>query len=1056
MVRVNPPQSETLNPQPPRFSDDAVRLRHEEIRRGLARSNTFTVAALVAAIAFALVAVFFAGQAHRNAQEARAATGQATEELWRSQLAQAQALRWSGKVGRRAESLQAIQNAVRIRPSPELRDEAIAALALVDVAAGEFWQPMPSRIEAVGFSATGQYYAWGDGAGQVELYRSKDHEPLGNFALSNRLVMSLDFSPEGHHLAARFSGGAVRVWSINEGKIVFELNSVLDSFSEHSVHFHPHEQWLLVTETSGRVRMIDTRTWQTVASLEAGDAVATLAFNRDGTRLALAGTNCVTIWDVATRQPQHELKLPEAAEAVTDLAWHPGGDSLATAHADGTITRLNTRDGASQTIKAHTMVITRLMFDPRGDVLVSTSWDGTTRFWDGRTGRPLLTTQTGYALAFDSTGHRLFYFKERLGIGTWDYQATTGFARLAVPIGITDRILGVDFSPDGRWLAGTTTEGVHLWQRETGEHAAFVALTNTQRAAFLTNNESLVVSTSQGLYETRLTNAPGAGRVTLSDPNVVPGTEGRGFWLGFITPGEPRWFAAAAPTRIATVNLDSLATLKQVLWRGPRRAATVSPDGRFIATSAWKGGGTHVWDTQLGQHITTLGDDGGLAWFSPNGRRLAVGASTEFLFYDTRTWQCATRLKRDVVSALSGILAFSADGACIALTHGVRQVQLLTSDAKTVRANLNAPHPERITALGFNQQGTLLAASTDNREIQLWDLEVLQTELRALGLNWEDAAPASPSSSHTGTARPPTWVQPSAVGFSAAGACLAGLFAFYSLRHHRRLIGAYAEVEAIAADNRRELKSAQSQLFHSEKMKALGTLAAGIAHDFNNLLSIIRMAGQLIQRELRPTGHAKQNLEDIEQAAVQGKSIVRSILGYSREPGDPNKPYSVNAVVGETLAMLSKQFLSGIVLTLELAPETPAVCGDKSRLEQILLNLIVNASEAMQGQGKMTLTVRPRTDGRARILPPRPAAAYVELIVRDLGPGIPPEVLPRIFEPFFTTKQSGSEHGTGLGLTTVYSIAQQDRLGLDVETASGQGTSFRVLLPVGSPPPVNA
>lgn len=96
----------------------------------------------------------------------------------------------------------------------------------------------------------------------------------------------------------------------------------------------------------------------------------------------------------------------------------------------------------------------------------------------------------------------------------------------------------------------------------------------------------------------------------------------------------------------------------------------------------------------------------------------------------------------------------------------------------------------------------------------------------------------------------------------------------------------------------------------------------------------------------------------------------------------------------------------------------------------------------------MTLIVRPRTEGRARVLSPRPAAEYVELIVRDYAPGIAPEILPRIFEPFFSTKQSGTQHGTGLGLTTVYNIAQQDGLGLDVESVAGQGTSFRVLLPV--------
>ncbi|MCX6929962.1 MAG: WD40 repeat domain-containing protein, partial [Verrucomicrobia bacterium] len=767
------------NPLPGGLSDEEVQRRHEEIRRGLARSNTVTAFAFLISIVFALVAVFYAFQAHRHAQSARAATTRATEELWNSQLAQARALRWSGKVGRRREGLQAIQNAARIRPSPELHDEAIASLALMDVEPDEFWQPMPTRVEAVGFSSDLECYAWGDGAGRVEVFRTQGRELLGSFTLSNRMVMSLDFSPDHRYLAARFAGGAVRVWDVDAAKRVLELDAPLDAFNAHSVRFHPRESWLLVTAAPGVV-VVDTRTWQAVAPLEVSGEVSAQTFNRDGTRLGLAVERQIEIWDFATRRLLQVVAMEEMEpdDEMTDLAWHPGGNLLAAAHDDGRITVVDVRSSERQTFKAHTMVVTRVMFDPRGEVLVSTSWDGTTRFWDARSGRPLLTTQAGYASAFDTTGQRLLYFKERLGVGAWKYEAATGFSRLVVPIGNSDRILGVDFSPDGQWLSGTTKEGVHLWFRGTGEHTAFVALTNTERAAFLTNSQSLVVSTRQGFYETRLTNAAVDAGVSLSEPQVLPGTEGQGFWLGFITPGQPRWFASAAPTRIAAVNLDATASLTQYLWRGPRRAATISPDGRFVATSAWKGGGTHVWDTQLGRQIATLGDEGGLAWFSPDGRRLAVGASTEFLFYDTSTWKCSTRVERDVVSALSGILAFSTDAQRIALTHGIRQVQLLGADAQMVLANFNAPHPERITWLSFNQDGRLLAASTDNREIQLWDLECLRRELAALGLDYESAGQSASSSSRVETAGKASFLQPSrALWVSGAGMCLAVLFA---------------------------------------------------------------------------------------------------------------------------------------------------------------------------------------------------------------------------------------------------------------------------------------
>lgn len=164
--------NDDLTPKPPRLPDEEIQRRHDRIRRGLARSNTVTAVAFFISIGLALVAVFHALQAHRHARSAQAATMRAKEELWNSQLAQARALRWSDKVGRRREGLQAIRDAVRIRPSSELRDEAIATLALMDLGPGEFWQPMPANVEAIGCSADMKCYAWGDSQGRVEVFRT--------------------------------------------------------------------------------------------------------------------------------------------------------------------------------------------------------------------------------------------------------------------------------------------------------------------------------------------------------------------------------------------------------------------------------------------------------------------------------------------------------------------------------------------------------------------------------------------------------------------------------------------------------------------------------------------------------------------------------------------------------------------------------------------------------------------------------------------------------------------------------------------------------------------
>ena len=161
------------------------------------------------------------------------------------------------------------------------------------------------------------------------------------------------------------------------------------------------------------------------------------------------------------------------------------------------------------------------------------------------------------------------------------------------------------------------------------------------------------------------------------------------------------------------------------------------------------------------------------------------------------------------------------------------------------------------------------------------------------------------------------------------------------------------------------------------------------------------------------------------------------------------------AALSETVALLGKKFLSGIVLKFDVAPDLPRVRGARGRLEQIILNLVVNAAEAMNGHGTLRLAGGwVYSSSAPLVLQPRPAKRYIELLVSDSGPGIPEEVLPRIFEPFFTTKNAGATPGTGLGLSTVYTMAEQDGLGLGVETREGRGTTFRILIPLGATSPV--
>ena len=1037
------------------LTDRQLRRRHEEIRRGLARSNTATVVALIITVGLAGVATFYAFVAEEHAAAASEAHAQRTEELWNAQLARARALRLSGKVGRRQESLQAIAQAVSIRPSPELRDEAIATLALVDIQPGTFWPHASPQVNAYGISPRLNFHALGSLSGAVDVFSSSDKPPLLHFGRTNQALFSIDFSQDEQLVAARWDSGAIEVWNLAERRRVFDGLYPQPTPSSHSVAFHPNSRLIAVACADDTIRLINLESAQEEATLATEGRAWTVAFDGEGRRLAAGVGRSILLFDAITRR---KLTTLQAGEPVGRLAWHPDGNLLAVGAPNGRVVLVDARTGQFKTIGSHTHHIINVLFHPAGGLLASASWDGTTRFWDARSGRPLLATHSGYAWIFDPAGRRMGFFREGKGVGDWLVERDAVYETASLPLGIHHEVLAIDLSDDGALLAATTLESFHLLECRTGRELDSRKWARSDGVAFAENGHALLLSSETGLHRVPLHRNPETHALHFGQAELLSSSPREAFGHAYVCYGERRRFGAEGSSHAAVVDLEppyAVRTLPVTHWHN---AATVSPDGRLLCLSRWKGHGTQVWNLDTQRQVVTLPDEGGTSLFSPDGRWLLIGTSAEYLFYDTATWQVARRLPRDSSSALTGLVAFSPDSRLLATTHTLRQVRLVAPSTGETLATLDSPTQERITALSFSGDGSVLAASTDSSEIQVWNLRDLRQRLGAMRLDWEDNAPAAAlveaghGHAFAGSGTPAFFRYRGALLFSVPGAVLALVFALYSIFHHRKLVEAYAAVEAMAATRRQQLETAQAQLLQSQKMKALGTLAAGVAHDFNNLLSIIRMSGQLVARQVKPTGVTKENLDAIDHAVSEGKGIVRSILGYSRRPTDSGAAYSVNGAVSETLSMLSKQFLGGIVLTLELDKDTPLVRGDQTRLEQVLLNLIVNAADAMQGTGKLLIRVRPQAAAPVGVLQARAASRYAEVAVRDSGPGISPEVLPRIFEPFFTTKQAGAERGTGLGLTTVYTIAQQDGWGLAVETGAGAGTTFQVWLPAEKAP----
>ena len=265
-----------------------------------------------------------------------------------------------------------------------------------------------------------------------------------------------------------------------------------------------------------------------------------------------------------------------------------------------------------------------------------------------------------------------------------------------------------------------------------------------------------------------------------------------------------------------------------------------------------------------------------------------------------------------------------------------------------------------------------------------------------------------------------------------------------------RVISVVGIAQDVTERERAEREKAQleEQYRHAQKMQAIGQLTGGVAHDFNNLLLVINGYTELASFKLPQDHAARKWLDEVAEAGNRAARLVEQLLLFSRRRIMQPENLNLNAVVSGVLSMLERVIGEDIRLDFVPGPQLGTVCADRGMIEQIVMNLGVNARDAMPKGGELTIETTNVDVGDApleslRSLPPGP---YVMLRVSDTGCGMDPETMQHIFEPFFTTKEIGK--GTGLGLATAYGIVQQHKGTIRVESRLGAGTTFRVLLPL--------
>ena len=245
----------------------------------------------------------------------------------------------------------------------------------------------------------------------------------------------------------------------------------------------------------------------------------------------------------------------------------------------------------------------------------------------------------------------------------------------------------------------------------------------------------------------------------------------------------------------------------------------------------------------------------------------------------------------------------------------------------------------------------------------------------------------------------------------------------------------------ILVDDITERVTLESQLAQADKLSSIGLLAAGVAHEINTPLAVISSYAQMLSKQLRGDARLGPVLDKITQQSFRAAEIANGLLNFSRTSTTEFRSTDLNQVIRDTLSLLEHQFKTAqIGVDLDLAEELPPINGNPGKLQQVFLNLLLNAKEAMAGGGNLRISTL--VDGNPN---------YIAALITDSGSGIAPEHMKRIYDPFFTTKTTpkpGDRRGTGLGLSVSYGIIQEHAGKIHVESAVGAGTTFHLEFPL--------
>jgi WD40 repeat protein len=695
---------------------------------------------------------------------AQASARHAQEQLLVALRNQARAERVSGRPGQRFEALKAIRKAAKIRVTPELRTEAIAALTLPDLEVAQEWDGFPEGTLTLAFDADFQHFARLSRTGSVTVCRlsEKGEEVITQLPAHGKppyygVWMSPDgrFVAYGHSRVGDNAAGGVCVWKL-DGPEPALLLDVPEGVHGTALAFRPNGRQLAIGHRDKSVSVYDLATGERVQRLASTITAVGLAFHPRDSRLALLAQRDagVRLFDVDTGAELPLLRHPPGVTWTYSVAWHPDGRRLAAGCNDRKIHLWDTETGAEVMPPwvGNGSDGIHVAFNQAGDRLGSIDWSGLTQVWDVATGRLLLAAPAFY-WHFSPTDRLHGYQFEGTKVKLWRLAAghelrvlrrrnADSLEKIYSPVVHADgRILAATAAGDQTWLS--------FFDLGAGEELASVKLAPVDSPICFHESVGWITSGPTGLLQWP------AG-FDLARPDVLrvgpPAT---------VSPGLGSYMArgagASADGGVLAVPDGTFTTLihrarpAERLKLGPQfdvRHAAVSPDGCWVATCSWFSDGrsksTRIWDAASGRQVHELPLEAvTLARFSPDGRWLATYNWSGTQLWEVGTWQPARRFE----PTLFNPDMFSPKGRLVALGGVFGVVRLVEIETGKEIARLTGPEPTHYTPLCFTPDGTgLIATGADQKTLHVWDLRAIRRQLKQMDLDWEwpEFGPAEP------------------------------------------------------------------------------------------------------------------------------------------------------------------------------------------------------------------------------------------------------------------------------------------------------------------------